>query len=77
MVLLLLLFTQEMTFCNNSTVAGIETGYRLDAQGVGVQVLVGARIFTFPCHPDRLWGPPGLLSSGYWGPFPGGKVIEA
>jgi hypothetical protein len=42
----------------------IATGYRLDIQGVGVRVPVGARIFTSPCCPDRLWGPPSLLSNG-------------
>jgi hypothetical protein len=26
---------------------------------------MGARIFTFPCRPDRLWGPPSLPSNGY------------
>jgi hypothetical protein len=47
-------------------VVGIATGYRLDDQGIGVRVLVGARIFISPRHPDRLWGPPNL-SNGYWG----------
>jgi hypothetical protein len=35
----------------NSAV-GIATGYALDDQGVGVQVLLGARICTSPCHAD-------------------------
>jgi hypothetical protein len=26
---------------------------------------VEARIFTFPCRADRLWGPPNLLYNGY------------
>jgi hypothetical protein len=26
---------------------------------------VGVRIFTSLCRPDRLWGPPSLLSNGY------------
>jgi hypothetical protein len=30
------------------------TGYKLEDQGIGVRVLVVARIFTFPCCPDRL-----------------------
>jgi hypothetical protein len=47
----------------------IATGYGLDDQGVRIRVLVWARIFTSPCHPDRLWGPPSLLSNGYHGLF--------
>jgi hypothetical protein len=30
-------------------------------------------LFLYPLCPDRLWGPPSLLSNGYWGSFPGGK----
>jgi hypothetical protein len=41
---------------------GIATGYRLDDRGVGVRVPVGSRIFS--SRPDRLRGPPNLLSSG-------------
>jgi hypothetical protein len=47
------------------SVVGIATGYGLDDQGVGVRVPVGARIFTSPCSPDRLRGPPNLLFNGY------------
>jgi hypothetical protein len=45
----------------------IATGYGLDDQGVRVRVLVGTIIFSSPCNPDRLWGPPNLLSNGYQG----------
>jgi hypothetical protein len=48
----------------------IATGYGLDNRGVGVQVLVGSRIFSSPCRPDQLWGAPNLLPNGYQGIFP-------
>jgi hypothetical protein len=32
----------------------------------------GRGIFFSPLHPDRLWGPPSLLSNGYRGSFPRG-----
>jgi hypothetical protein len=37
--------------------AGIATGYFLDDRNVEVRDPVGARIFTSPYRPDRLWGP--------------------
>jgi hypothetical protein len=52
---------------------GIATGYGLDYREVGVRVLVGSRIFTSPCRPDRLWSPPSLLYSGYRVLFPRGS----
>jgi hypothetical protein len=56
---------------------GIATGYGLDDRRVGVRVPVEARIFSSPCRPDRLWGPPILVSNGYQGSFPGGKAARA
>jgi hypothetical protein len=43
----------------------IATGYRLDIRGVRFQVLVGARFFFSPHHPDQLRGPPSLISNEY------------
>jgi hypothetical protein len=51
------------------SVVGIANGYGLDDRGVGVRVPVESRIFS-PRSPDRLWGPPSLLSDGYLGLFP-------
>jgi hypothetical protein len=55
------------TYESRDSAARIATDYGLNDQGVGVRVPVGARIFTSPCRPDRLWGPLSLLSSGYRG----------
>jgi hypothetical protein len=43
---------------------GIATGYGIDDWGFVVRVPIGSRIFFSPRHPDRLWGPPNLLSNG-------------
>jgi hypothetical protein len=47
-------------------VVGIVAGYGLDDVGVGVRVPVGVRVFSSPHRPDWFWGPPSLLSNGYW-----------
>jgi hypothetical protein len=49
---------------SQESAVGIATGYRLDSQGVGVRVPVGARLFS-PCCPDWFWDQPSLLSNGY------------
>jgi hypothetical protein len=48
---------------SRDSAVGIATGYVLDDRGVGVRVPVWSRIFTSSCCPDRLWGPPNLLSN--------------
>jgi hypothetical protein len=51
---------------NRDSSVGVATGHGLDDRGAGVRVPVGSRIFSSR-RPDRLWGPPNLLSNGYRG----------
>jgi hypothetical protein len=62
---------------SRDSAVGIATGYGLDDRGVGVRIAVESRIFSSPRRPDRLWGPPNLLSNGYWRLVPGGKAAGA
>jgi hypothetical protein len=57
---------------SRDSVVGIATSYGLDDRGVGVRIPVRSRIFSSPDRPDRLWGPPNLLSNGYRGLVPRG-----
>jgi hypothetical protein len=67
----------QMYSWSRDSAVGIATGYGMDDWEVGVWVPVGSRIFTSPCCPDRLWGPPNLLYNGYQELFPGGKAAGA
>jgi hypothetical protein len=57
---------------SRDSAVGIETGYGLDGQGVGVRILAGGRFFSSLRHPDRFLGPTSLLPNGYRGLFPRG-----
>jgi hypothetical protein len=62
------------TAVSRDTAVGIATGYWLDDRGIGFRVPVGSRIFTSPCRPNRLWGPPPTsYPMGTGGSFPGVK----
>jgi hypothetical protein len=60
----------SLTAMSRDSAVGIATGYRLDDRGVGLRVAVGSRIFSSLRCPDRLWGSPNLVSSGYRRLFP-------
>jgi hypothetical protein len=50
---------------------GIATDYGTDDQMIGVRFPAGAEDFSLQTpRPDRLWGPPSLLSNGYRALFP-------
>jgi hypothetical protein len=59
-----------VTIWNGDSAVGIATGYGLEDREVGIQDPVESRIFSSPRRPDRLWGPPSLISNDYQGFFP-------
>jgi hypothetical protein len=59
---------------SRGSVVIVATGYN-DYRGVRVRVPVESRILYTARRPARLWGPPNLLSNGYWGALsPGVKL---
>jgi hypothetical protein len=64
-VYILIINYMHMFRRSRDNVVGVATGYGLDDRGDGVRVPVGSRILFSPRRPDRLWGPPSLLSNGY------------
>jgi hypothetical protein len=65
-------YVSKLVTCNVSFHIAA-TGYGMDDREARARVRVGSRIFSSPCRPDRLWGPPSLLVDiGY--SFPGGKA---
>jgi hypothetical protein len=72
-------FTFTLTFIFTSTeliwsrdgLVGIALSYGLHDRGSTVRFWAGARNFSSPLRPERLWNPPS------WGSFPGVKAAGA
>jgi hypothetical protein len=60
---------------SRDNLVSIASGYGLDDRGSIPDS--GKRLFTFPQHLDRLWGPHSHLSNGYRELSSGGKAARA
>jgi glutamine synthetase len=58
---------KHLEVSDQNSAVGTATCYGLNDRGGGVRVPVGSRIFSSTRRPNRLWGPPNLLSNGYKG----------
>jgi hypothetical protein len=67
--LLVIIHNYHLITGSRDSAVSIATGHGLDDGEVTVRVPIESRIFSSPRHPDQFWGPPSLLSNGYWGLF--------
>jgi hypothetical protein len=66
-----ILYKYCISYKSRDSSVGIALGYRLDDRGSRVRFPGRSwEVFSSPPRPERLWGPPSLLSNGYRGFFP-------
>jgi hypothetical protein len=68
-VVVMMMMMMMMMIRNRDNSVGIAMGYMLD--GRDSTPGGGKKYYSSLLQlPDRLWGPPSFLASGYWGIFP-------
>jgi len=71
-------FNTIQIFAESSRDCSDSAGLRVGRSGFLVSIPGGGWVFfSSPPRPERLWGPPSLLSEGYQGLFPVGKAAGA